>query len=484
MRLSSIAFTSVIAFAACGKSKPPAPASAPDAAAPAPAPSAQPETRPTEADAAAPVATKPAELDAATKPAEAEVEVVAPIAGDDLVLWTDTPTVRQSAWLHGDQVLATRLEAVTVSDGKLWALGERWRIVKAYGCGEDMEADRSHAPEQVPVPTLVAKELGGATEVVLAQGFAAADDTFDGDLQAPSIGLDGSIGGAVFQSSSAGYFACGSAHPYGDASRGVFDLATRETREVAASDALKAKVAAALKEAAKCTGEEELIDPMPPESLALRFGEGRAQARWVAVYKAFEAARACNTDVGGELPLDATLGLGPVDQRVAKTIATRPGSGAFGFASVPAAQRDPLLELFQKEPLTFQPKPAVAPVVAGEETAATLVAKDRKLTTAKHFAGAIAAFDAAIAKDPGAASAYSGRGYAKLRAHDATAKADFQKALELETKDVGCQAAVWFNLGLIAEGDKDLAGAKAAYEKSSALKPNGAVNKALERVSK
>ena len=43
---------------------------------------------------------------------------------------------------------------------------------------------------------------------------------------------------------------------------------------------------------------------------------------------------------------------------------------------------------------------------------------------------------------------------------------------------------MWFNLGQVAEGDKDLAAAKAAYDKANTLEPSDAAKRALDRYSK
>ncbi|MFO0746218.1 MAG: tetratricopeptide repeat protein [Myxococcota bacterium] len=481
---------SLVLLVACGKKEtPPAPDAA-TAATSAPPPTKAPEPAPSpDAAPSEPTPAVPAADAAPSEPAPVpDAAPTAEVAGDDLLVWTDTAAGRETVWLHGDEVVATRPEAVTLADGKLWALGERWRTVTLRPCDpETMEADPKAKTTAAIVPRLVAKELGGAGEVVGKDPAGSDGDSFDGELEA-SVGLDGGIGAVVFASGGTSYYGCGAAHPDADSDVGAFDLVKSQKVEVPSDDALKTKLGDALLADAKkneCLEEGETIGATAPENVRLSFGDGRGMASVVASRGDLGHARAaCENEVLLEVPLDATLGFGPIDARVAKVVAARPGTGAFGLATVPADQRAALLERFKSEPASFQPKPEAAPVAADDETVTSLLAKGRKLTSAKDYAGAIAAFDAAVAKDAGAAAAWSGRGYAKLLAKDAGAKADLEKALELEKSDTRFQAAVWFNLGQLAERDKDLAAAKSAYTKANELNPSDAAKHALERVSK
>jgi len=98
----------------------------------------------------------------------------------------------------------------------------------------------------------------------------------------------------------------------------------------------------------------------------------------------------------------------------------------------------------------------------------------------KKYAEAIAAFDTAIRKDPNAARAWSGRGYAKLQAGQLDKAArDFDHALTLDTT-ANYRAAVWFNLGQIAQKKGQTKQARRAYKKSLKLKNSKAVKKALD----
>ena len=108
------------------------------------------------------------------------------------------------------------------------------------------------------------------------------------------------------------------------------------------------------------------------------------------------------------------------------------------------------------------------------------VERGRTLTRAKDYAGAVAAFDAALGADPTRATAFSGRGYARMLAGDAKrAQVDFEAALGLDA-DPKFQAAVYFNLGLVAEAAKDAVAARRAFERSQALNPSAAARRKLD----
>lgn len=124
---------------------------------------------------------------------------------------------------------------------------------------------------------------------------------------------------------------------------------------------------------------------------------------------------------------------------------------------------------------------------AGSGTAAAkAVAIGRKLTKKKDWAGAIAAFnqalaaDPATAADPGTATVWSGLGYAQLGKGDLDdADWSFQKALAEGGPDK-FKAMVWYNRGLIAEKKKDKPAAKMAFENAHLLLPTKATAKKLK----
>ena len=110
--------------------------------------------------------------------------------------------------------------------------------------------------------------------------------------------------------------------------------------------------------------------------------------------------------------------------------------------------------------------------------------KGRKFTKQKKYDEAIKAFTTAIRKDPKAARAWSGRGYALLKAGKLKrAQKDFDHALTLDATDK-YHAAIWFNLGQIAEQRGKLRMAKRAYQKAYTLRPSKAAENALNAVKK
>lgn len=112
-----------------------------------------------------------------------------------------------------------------------------------------------------------------------------------------------------------------------------------------------------------------------------------------------------------------------------------------------------------------------------------LVDEGRKLTKAKDYAGAVQAFDRALAISSLFATALSGRGYARLQRAKgddlALARADFEEALASEPRDKKFRGAVFFNLGLVCEKQKKAAEAKEFFEKSHAQNPTDATRKKL-----
>jgi hypothetical protein len=134
-----------------------------------------------------------------------------------------------------------------------------------------------------------------------------------------------------------------------------------------------------------------------------------------------------------------------------------------------------------------KPKPAASapkPLDNKEKSALaeyqTALKKGRKLTLAKDFDGAIAAFDDALKAQPDDPRALSERGYAKLLAKKwEPAREDLLKA-QRRTADRVLQAQIWYNLGLVEEGKGDAAAAQQAFAQSNTLNPTNAAKKKLE----
>jgi hypothetical protein len=90
-------------------------------------------------------------------------------------------------------------------------------------------------------------------------------------------------------------------------------------------------------------------------------------------------------------------------------------------------------------------------------------------TVAKDYAGAIGAFDLALAAKPDDPYALSSRGYARVLDKDYEgAVRDLERALDGADKP-HLQAMIYYNLGLAAEGRGDVEGARVSFARSDAL---------------
>ncbi len=118
-------------------------------------------------------------------------------------------------------------------------------------------------------------------------------------------------------------------------------------------------------------------------------------------------------------------------------------------------------------------------VVGGPSPTRALIGQGRELTRKKKYTDAIEAFEQAIEIDARAARAWSGMGFALLKKRDLDkAQLAFDKALTLSASRT-FQAAVYFNLGLLAKKRGDKAAARAAFEKSHEKRPTKATRKKL-----
>jgi hypothetical protein len=134
------------------------------------------------------------------------------------------------------------------------------------------------------------------------------------------------------------------------------------------------------------------------------------------------------------------------------------------------------------------------PSASAQTKAAALSASDRttvlkaleegrKKSRAKDFAGALSAFDRALALAPDDARVLSEVGWAALNAGDLTrADAANRRALA-NVKEKTLRAQVLYNAGRVAEAKKDSEAARKAYAESLALRDNAEVKKRLDGVS-
>lgn len=497
----------ILAFtllAACGKK---------DAPAPTPTP-------PTETATAAPATLEPPpETVAATtedtvEPApEADTAAPAPTAqaGEDWLVWSRVGGGWLTRWVsvtHAGFELVAEKKAVIVSDGARLFRVERADVtvdVSPCVCLDEEDAPDCKVIGKVTRPGLRAVDLAGGAPIDV---YKAEDGPMWGSDMDLAVDLGGGVGALLFVDWNDGGYFCG-AHGSWEGGTKPFDVAKR-----AVPDAIYPTVDRKLPEAVHKPALDELYAPLKDcedeemtreqaaervglGAVGVRIGEGGAPS--VTWTFSADVMYACSADYGvhatvttGLLPEASDLGLaGPLPGGVVKALAAAPEQGTVGWARVTLEgdARAAALAAFQASP-----EPAWGPTrfseVLNEASAPTgdaaaakkAVSEGRKLTRAKDYAGAVAKFGEAIALDATHAPAYSGRGYAQLLGgmFDG-AKADFDKALELDKEPV-YQAQVYFNLGQVAEKQNDPAAAKAAYAKSLELRPNDAVQKALDRL--
>ncbi|MCA9516838.1 MAG: tetratricopeptide repeat protein [Myxococcales bacterium] len=508
---SSATLIALVAFTitACGKKESPPPlddvAAAPTTTAP-PAAEVDAASPAPEADTAAP--TEAAEADTSAPPAPVAVE------GDgDWLLWQrDGAGGWLTRWVSVTgsryEVVAER-KAVVLSDGtELFRVERADREVDVKPCAcfeEGEEAADCKVTGKVTRPGLRALELSGGEPLEVYP--AGSDAMYGGDMDL-AVDLGGGAGALlVFDWTEGGYF-CG-AHGAWDAGTRVFDLAKGAQADgvfAAVDEKLPAEVRApaaemiypALKE---CEDGEltkaQAAAAMRLDGVTVSLEGGAPKLTWS--YSA-EVMYACSSDyavhgqtTSGLLPAAAPLGLaGPLPGGVTKALAAGGDTSIVGFSrlTLEGAAREQALAAFKEVPETawgptrFADRALAGEPESGDAVAAKkLVSAARKLTASKDYAAAIAKFSEAIGLDGGVAAAWSGRGYAALLAGSLdAAKADFEKAATLD-KDATFLAQVHYNLGQVAEKQKDLDTAKAEYRKSLALRPNDAVEKALARVS-
>lgn len=121
-----------------------------------------------------------------------------------------------------------------------------------------------------------------------------------------------------------------------------------------------------------------------------------------------------------------------------------------------------------KRPL---PEPPSAEVKAAFSEALN---EGRAKTTAKEFEAAIAAFDRALTTIPEHPRALSGRGYTRLLAGDLDAAETDLRAALVAPGTPELEAAIAFNLGLVAEKRGDLERARGYFAMANTLRPSKA----------
>lgn len=478
---------------------------------PAPAPTAPPaETTTLEPP---PATVAPVAEDTVEPAPEADTTAPAPAAqaGEDWLVWSRVGDGWVTRWVSvtdaGFEAVAEK-KAVIVSDGAKLFRVERADVtvdVSPCVCLDEEDSPDCKVIGKVTRPGLRAVDLAGGAPIEV---YKAEDGTTYGGDMYLGVDLGGGVGATLFVAwSDSGYY-CG-AHGMSEGGTRLFDLATR-----AAPEGRYKQVDGKLPDAVHKTALDQIYEPlkdcededmtreeaaehMALDAVAVKLGEaGVPTVTWT-----FEAdvTYACSADYGvygtvttGLLAEASDLGLGgPLPAGLLKAFAAAPEKGTVGWARVTLEgdARAAALAAFEAspepawDPTGFSEVLDEASAPTGDAAAAKkLVSEGRKLTKAKDYPGAVAKFGEAIALDASHAPAYSGRGYAQLLGGMLDgAKADFDKALELD-KEPKYQAQVYYNLGQVAEKQKDTAAAKAAYAKSLELRPNDAVQKALDHL--
>lgn len=426
------------------------------------------------------------------------------VTGDDWLVWWFKGDAWTTRWLRveGDQATVVgEKKALVVGDGaRLWQVERADKRVKLVNCECEREpgSEFCDAGSFMPSMGLRARPLGGLEAVAIKE--AATGTEYADDVEYGLSIVGGAQARLVVQSSTSGYL-CG-AHGLVESWQQVFDVGQGKRVDEPFKDWWKQLPEEVRREGAKeihgplteCdvndeapTVDEVMNGVMALSDVFVRLAGGEPTIEWMF---SADLPYVCSPDYGahgggttGLIPQAAPLGLaGPLPEPVLKDIKPIGDAQAFGFSKLTlgAAERQAATAEFAgiaeapwpKETVSNADEAAPAPGLAK-------LAEGRTLSRAGDLAKAIAAFDEAIKLDAGLAAAWSERGYARLRAGEfAAAKKDCEKALGLEAKP-SFQAAAWFNLGLIAEGQKKPDEARAAYLKSQALRDTKQVKAAL-----
>jgi len=480
-RLLLTTLLSVSLSAACGKKEPtPTPTTAPPATT-APATTAEADAGP-----ATPAATR-----------------------EEWLVWAHGPLGFRTRWVSvagDDFTLVAERKAPFLSDGtKIWRVERADQTVDVSPCVciEEENSPDCKVIGKVTRPGLRAVELGGGAPLEI---YPAGNDGMVGDSMDLAVRLTGGVGARLFFSWTEGGYFCG-AHGSWEGGTRVYDLAAGdfvpdvwETLDKKLPASVRAPAVKELYEPLKGCDNEELTLDQAAEQAKLDGvyvtidGSGKLEVTWSfsawVVYACSSTYSVDGSSISGLLPEAADIGLtGPLAPGLAKAVgAVGPGVVGWARLTLEGDARAAALAAFEASPEPpwgaerFSEELSAAAVADNAKDAKKLVADARKLVAAKKYGEAIGTYNIAINLDPKLAKAYSGRGYAALLdgSLDA-AKADFDKALELES-DPEVQAQVWFNLGMVAEKKKDKAAARDAYTKSLELRPHDGVQKALDRV--
>ena len=429
--------------------------------------------------------------------------------GEDWLVWFMRGGAPTTRWVRveGDDayVLAERRALIVGEGAKLWRIERKDASMELLSCDCTELADESTCKDRQKVTTLglraVANDDGAAVDLIIAE-----TGTSFGELAGEEVlEVVGGVGPKLFVREADEKYWCG-AHPEYDHGVAVYDVVAG-ARVEAPFDGWPKRLPESLRRPAaekilpefKACQEDEgtrsdlmaefAKDGMFVSDVSVELAGGAPRVHWVF---ALSVTYACSSDYmipgpssSGLLAEAEPLGLVPVPSGVSRAFAAIGTAAAVGWSRLAF---EPSARAAAFAGFTAAPEPPWPSERFGRKdiqaTAARSPAQDkldeaRKLTRAKDYTAAIAAFDAALALDPDLAAAYSGRGYARLLAGDLVkAKADLVAALT-HNDAAPFQAAVYFNLGQIAEKSKDTAAARTAYTRSLELRPTKAVKTAL-----
>jgi len=421
------------------------------------------------------------------------VVMAAPAASaSDVLVWRADGDGFVTSWVvveGGDaKVIATRDELVTAGSGALEAV--RWKHVKRTGVACNPDDPDEESTYQLDWPGVALVGLVGGTERWLVDPTPSEPgDRIWGDIWNEETTLKGGAGRYLTYYHAHSGYECGAAHGYQEDTAITADLTDR-TRGVV-PDTLLADAEATNAEPVRrlyARAEEEgCVDGADPSNISLdgieiRVVKGKLSAVLVHIYPtevdwAFNCTLFQDTPVPWSTFVPAFRPSADVERAVSAAV-KRDGIVGWSLVTLTEDARAKALKAFEA-PVPGAPKRSRATAEAQK-----LIDKGRKLTKAKKYPEAIAAFDDAIAKDRDAARAWSGRGYAKLLAGRLLeASRDFDHAAGLD-ENPDFQGAVWYNIGQIAEKRGEVQQARAAYTRSLKVRPSKAVEKALKALKK
>jgi len=496
MRLSrfSAAIASLSLLAACGKSDTPPPAPNP-----AVTPTVNPETPTPPADAATPAIVEPAPEPAPAVP-----------TGPAYVVWIATANGHESTWIApqegGYAAVATQPQISVFADETLWGVERPLTSYREISCDEfenetdDMPAKPSgpvHVVEHLAIRGLAGAEVGKARPMVerLPDYFQKDPDakgvyTIIGELWGRQLSVDGGAGDLMLIVDCASAFSCGA---HGDATCQfvpfTFGDTTVKPNLPAATQALSGAVKGLVKSwTAEAEGEE--LGAPTVEAVSMRFANGVPAAEYLFVadvsYVATDGDWSSYTQSRNyKAPIIPELALPEVPAEVVAWLAGQTVTTSYGWSAVPVDADSAILAAFKDAATVPAPRPPASAIdpTSPAVDAAGMVKRGRELTRDNKLDDAISTFTTAIELDAKMARAWSGRGYARLRAGDLEGSAaDFKQALTLDDS-AKFQGAVYFNLGELAEKQGDGTAAVKHYENGNKLAPSAAALKRIEAIT-